>query len=91
MQLPERIDPLLNAWCVALAARLRTGLGASVRDAVIGYCSVTVYFNPQLVDGAWLEEEVRAIAETLGVLEPKDGAVVRCAGLLRRGVWTGPD
>jgi inhibitor of KinA len=76
VQLPERIDPELNAWCVALSRALGMGLGTIVRDIVIGYCSVTLYFDPLHVDAAWLEGEVRAYAESLDVEAAADGAVV---------------
>jgi len=78
VELPERIDPQLNAWCVALARAIEFQLGASSRDVVIGYCSVTVYFDPLRVDATWLETELRTIAEDLEVeeKEARDGAVV---------------
>jgi inhibitor of KinA len=76
VQLPERIDPELNAWCVALSRALAPGLGTIVRDVVIGYCSVTVYFDPLSVDAAWLEGEVRAYAGSLDVEGETEAAVV---------------
>jgi inhibitor of KinA len=36
-----------------------------VRDIVVGYCSVTLYFDPLQMDAAWLESEVRALEEGL--------------------------
>ncbi|HEY7498800.1 MAG TPA: 5-oxoprolinase subunit PxpB [Vicinamibacterales bacterium] len=76
VQLDERIDPALNAWCVALSERVRTELGPSLRDTAIGYCSVTVYFNPQIIDSAWLEEEICAIAESIDAPDATHGAIV---------------
>jgi KipI family sensor histidine kinase inhibitor len=67
VQLPERIDPLLNAWCVALARAAQRRLGTVLRDAVVGYCSVTFYFDPLQVDAAWLQDEIDAAAEALDV------------------------
>jgi inhibitor of KinA len=67
VQLPERIDPALNAWCVSLAGRVNERLRPTVRDVVIGYCSVTVYFDPLSVDVRWLDEELRTEAERLDV------------------------
>jgi inhibitor of KinA len=63
VQLPEQIDPEINGWCIALAGRLRSRLGTGIRDVVIGYCSVTVYFDPLLTDSAWLRAEVLFEAE----------------------------
>ncbi|HXW05269.1 MAG TPA: 5-oxoprolinase subunit PxpB [Vicinamibacterales bacterium] len=62
LALPERVDPLLNAWCIAVAGALRDSLGSGVRDVVVGYCTVTVYFDPLASDPAWLENRIRALA-----------------------------
>ena len=43
---------------------------------MIGYCSVTIYFDPLNVDAAWLEAEVRACAGSLDVEDAAEGAVV---------------
>jgi KipI family sensor histidine kinase inhibitor len=67
VQLPERIDPLLNGWCVALARAAERRLGTVLLDAVVGYCSVTFYFDPLHVEAAWLEDEIDAAAEGLDV------------------------
>jgi inhibitor of KinA len=71
VSLPELIDPEVNAWCIALGAALEERLGSAVRDAVVGYCSVTVYFDPLRTDVVWLEEEVRSIADAT---EPREEA-----------------
>jgi KipI family sensor histidine kinase inhibitor len=76
VQLPQRIDPLLNAWCVSLAAKVSERLRATVRDVVIGYCSVTIYFDPLRVDAGWLEAEIQAAAERLEVEEVAAGGGV---------------
>ncbi len=76
VELPARIDPALNTWCVALAESLTLSLGAVVRDVVIGYCSVTIYFDPLAVDAAWLEAEVRARADRLDVATVTEGPLV---------------
>lgn len=62
VQLAQRIDPELNAWCVALARAMAGRVGSVVRDAVVGYCSVTFYFDPLLVDARWLADEIDAAA-----------------------------
>jgi inhibitor of KinA len=90
VQLPERIDPVLNAWCVSLARRLRERLGPSIRDVVIGYCSVTVYFDPLHIDAAWLDDEMRDAAQALELDdEPRDGAILEVP--VRYGGEDGPD
>ena len=67
VQLPERIDPAFNAWCVALAGAAQRRLGTVVLDAVVGYCSVTFYFDPLQVEAAWLQDEIDAAAGDLDV------------------------
>jgi inhibitor of KinA len=76
VRLPERIDPELNAWCVALAHALEDRFGPTVRDVVIGYCSVTMYFDPLTVDAQWLEGETRAVAKGLEVDDEEGGRLV---------------
>jgi inhibitor of KinA len=76
IELPERIDPAVNAWCVALARALERTLGTAIRDVVIGYCSVTVYFDPLRTDPEWLEDEIEGIAGDLAIDETSDGPLV---------------
>ena len=61
---------------MALAEAVTSGLGARARDVVIGYCSVTIYFDPLLVGASWLEAEVRARAERLDVAAVTEGLLV---------------
>jgi inhibitor of KinA len=72
VRLDERIDPELNAWCVSLAKAVRANLGTAVRDVVIGYCTVTVYYDPHAIDGAWFEAEIETLAERH---QPESGAI----------------
>jgi inhibitor of KinA len=76
VQLPQVIDPAANAWCVAFADYAIRTCGTVVRDAVIGYCSVTVYFDPLSVDPSWLEGELRASAAALESVPIEDGTSV---------------
>jgi inhibitor of KinA len=76
VELPARIDPELNTWCIALADTLSSSLGPVARDIVIGYCSVTIYFDTLVVDAVWLEAEVRARAELLDVAAVSEGPLV---------------
>jgi inhibitor of KinA len=76
VRLAERIDPAVNAWCVGFARALEHDLGAVQRDVVIGYCSVTVYFDPLRVDPAWVEERIHAAAAAVQIEGEVSGAVV---------------
>src|SRR5215207_3454986 len=60
VSLPQVIDPETNAWCVAFAEAARDRWGSALRDVVVGYCTVTVYFDPLQVDPAWLEPELES-------------------------------
>ena len=62
-EFPERIDPEVNHRAAVLAFRLRRQWGAVLRDVVVGYCTVTAYFDPLYVDARWLEAEIRTAAE----------------------------
>ena len=61
-EFPSRIDPDINDRASALAQRLRWRWGGILRDVVVGYCTVTVYFDPLRVDVPWLESEIHAAA-----------------------------
>jgi inhibitor of KinA len=58
---PARIDPAISGRAVAFAAEARH-LDPAVRDVVVGYCSVTVYFDPLRIDGGDLESQLRRLA-----------------------------
>ena len=76
VRLPERIDPEINSWCVAFARALEQDLGSAQRDVVIGYCSVTVYFDPLRADANWVEDRIHAIAGVTQADGEITGAVV---------------
>jgi inhibitor of KinA len=75
-EFPSRIDPDINDRATALARHLRARWGAILRDVVVGYCTVTAYFDPLRVDAPWLETEMWTAAEA--ALEPaaSGGAVI---------------
>ena len=66
LEFPARIDVELNQRVTAIADQLRARWGAILRDVVVGYCTVTVYFNPLSVDAAWLEFEMHSVAVQSG-------------------------
>lgn len=69
LEFPQRIDPEINDRARALAAAIRGRFGAVLRDVVIGYCTVTVYFDPIHVDPRWLDGELKVLAA--GTEEPE--------------------
>jgi inhibitor of KinA len=70
LQLPARIDPEVGDRAVALAETIRRDCGDIVRDVVVGYCTVTAYFDPLQVDPARLEEQLTRLADA-GPLPPR--------------------
>ena len=75
-EFPSRIDPEINDRASALAQRLRWRWGGILRDVVVGYCTVTVYFDPLQVDAPWLESEIQAAAGPARQATRTDRAVV---------------
>jgi KipI family sensor histidine kinase inhibitor len=76
VEMPSRVDPEINARLVGMAEAVRSRIGGAVRDAVVGFCTLTVYFDPLHVDAAWLEGELRALAREDGVATPAAGATL---------------
>jgi KipI family sensor histidine kinase inhibitor len=62
IEFPQTIAPSINARAITLADAMRRRCGSAVRDAVVGYASLTVYFDPLVVDASWMEAEIRDIA-----------------------------
>jgi inhibitor of KinA len=76
VELPARIDPAVSSRAVALARAVKSRCAASVRDVVVGYCSVTVYFDPLHVDATALEVELRQTATALPDSAIEEGALI---------------
>jgi KipI family sensor histidine kinase inhibitor len=76
VEFPARIDPAVSGQAVALARAVRSRRAASVRDVVVGYASVTIYFDPLQVDASALEEELRQLARALPDSAIEDGALI---------------
>ena len=72
----QTIDARVNARAIALADRLRRRCGAAIRDAVVGYATLTVYFDPLVVDGAWMEAEVRDSVAVMDDIQVGAGSAV---------------
>lgn len=69
---PDRIDPAISAQAVSFANRVQD-LAPSIRDVVVGYCSVTIYFDPLYVDGSKLEAQLRSLSADLPDERQADG------------------
>jgi KipI family sensor histidine kinase inhibitor len=77
VELPARIDPATSEWVIALARAVRERCAGALRDVVVGYCSVTIYFDPLSADAASLESEIRtAAAGTPADLPVREGPLL---------------
>ena len=65
VEFPPRIDPVVNAQAIGLAHSIREWRADAVQDVVVGYSSVTVYFNPRDMEAAALEDRLRLAARRL--------------------------
>lgn len=62
VELPAQFDAAISARVVAMGEAVRARWGSVIRDAVVGYHTLTVYFDPLRVDGRWLEDQLATIA-----------------------------
>ena len=69
-----RVAPDIHASVLGAARAVHRRCGSSVRDVVIGYCTVTVFFDPLSVDRGWLESEMEQ-----AVSEPPDATAAESA------------
>lgn len=58
----EKIDPLVNAQCVAIATSLEQRGRRGIRDVVATYNAVTVHFDPLQIDREDLSTELAVLA-----------------------------
>lgn len=67
VELPARVDEAISARITAMGETVRSRWFDIVKDAVVGYHTLTVYFDPLRVDGRWLEEQLAVIAAETAV------------------------
>ena len=60
-----RLDPRVNACCVAVAEQLRRRRVCGVRDVVEAFATVTVHFDPVAGDVDEIEAVLRSVAEAV--------------------------
>lgn len=76
VELPPRFDEETSARVVAMAEAVRRRLGFAVHDAVVGYHTLTVYFDPLRVDPGWLEEQLELTAREEHPEQPASRAAI---------------
>ena len=76
IELPPSIDPTTSGRVLGLARVVRERYRSSVRDLVVGYCSLTVYFDPLVVDAGWLESVIQSAAQETADSPATAGATI---------------
>jgi inhibitor of KinA len=76
VEFAHRVDPDINARLILMSDELRRRAGTAVRDVVVGYVTLTVYFDPLHVDMAWLDGEIRDIARRVPADLPEPGRLI---------------
>jgi inhibitor of KinA len=76
VELPASIDVATSGRVIAMAAAVQARCGTFLRDLVVGYCTLTLYFDPLAVDAGWLEEEARQAFLDTGATETPEGPLV---------------
>lgn len=76
VELPDRIDPAISDRAVALANAVRRECAGDVRDVVIGYSTVTVYFDPLHVAADLLERQITRLAHAEAAASASAGTLV---------------
>lgn len=74
LEFPARIAPEINARVLGVARAIRQRCGTALQDVVIGYSTVTVFFDPLAVESGWIESELRESAA-----DPDDAAEAELA------------
>lgn len=89
LRLGDRIDPVVNGRALAVAREIADEGDAAIRDVVVGYASVTVYFDPLLIAPGEVEERLQRVAERRD--QPNLARARRAIVPVRYGGDDGPD
>lgn len=89
LEWPAHLDAAINAQVVAARAELLRACGDRLRDAVVGYHTLTVYFDPLSVDASWLERQLVDAARGASAYSSARGASIDIPVLY--GGAAGPD
>lgn len=76
LRLGDRIDPILNARALQVAQALRERVQATLLDVVVGYASVTVYFDPLSADAEEVAEHLQRAANAEAPADEESGKLV---------------
>lgn len=74
VEFPQRIDPVVSGRAVAMSRAIQARCAGRIRDVVVSYASLTIYFDPVTTDVRAIEEEINRAAaldpETPSLAEP---------------------
>jgi inhibitor of KinA len=76
LECPARVDTAINARVVSVRSNLLARCGDRIRDVVVGYHTLTVYFDPLEVDAVWLERELADAARDASAHASATGALI---------------
>jgi inhibitor of KinA len=76
VEFPARFDTETSTRVVAMAEAARRRFGTTIRDAVVGYHTLTVYFDPLALDARWLEDQLRDLTADPAVDSAPAGATI---------------
>jgi KipI family sensor histidine kinase inhibitor len=89
IEFEERIDPEVNAGAVALADRVRAWHRRGIRDVVVTFRTVAVWFDPLLIELDALVQDIEALTHERAVPRPETSDVLEIP--VRYGGADGPD
>lgn len=89
LEFAPRIDPLVNARAVSVADTIRGWRRLGIRDVVVTYRSVAIWFDPLVTDIVRLTCDVEALTHEAAVSRPEPSAVIEIP--VRYGGAEGPD
>ena len=76
VELPAAFDVETSARVVAMAEASRRRCGYALRDVVVGYHTLTVYFDPLTIDARWLEDQLRQVSQEHAFEKPGSRATI---------------
>jgi inhibitor of KinA len=85
----EKIDPAINARCLALAGALERTPRPGIRDVVPAYNTVAVYFDPLMLDRRSVTSELELLAAAHADGPERDGPLLEIP--VGYGGASGPD
>lgn len=74
LELPAAMDVATSARAVAIAGAVSSAMAGRVRDVVVGYHTVTVYFDPARFEASEVKADLASVAGSAAAAAPAHGA-----------------